>query len=38
MCPTSHLPVLGEFKKVSTVEGKENTLLVGCKNELFLIG
>jgi len=37
MCPPSHVPVLGEFKKVTTVEGEEDTALVGGKNELFLI-
>lgn len=37
MCPTNYVPVLGKFKKVSTVEGEEDTLLVGGKNELLLI-
>jgi hypothetical protein len=38
MRPTSHVPVFGEFKKVSTVEGEEDTLLPSGKNELFLVG
>jgi hypothetical protein len=37
MCPTNYVPVLGKFKKVSTVEGEEDTLFVGGKNELLLI-
>jgi hypothetical protein len=37
MCPTSHVPVLGKFKKVSTVEGEEDTSLISGKNELLLI-
>ena len=38
MRPISHVPVLGEFEEIFTVEGEEDAALVGGKNELLLIG